>query len=151
MSCHDIGRGMDSVTRVVAEMYINDEITKEVAFRLFRALRKGVNWCDGNEYEATASISGVLCGRCLKVFEDGDDVIEVWDTIADLHGKVYHSRDGGNKYVEQFEELYKAVCEKIGKDFFSRDVPDEIWNEMVSECVCKECFAEILKKCGEER
>lgn len=151
MSCHDIGRGMDSVTRIVAEMYINGEITKEVAFRLFHALRKGVHWCDGNEYEATASISDVLCGRCLKVYEEDDDIIDVWDTIADLHSKAHYNNDGGNKYVEQFEELYKTVCEKRGKDLFSDDVPNEMWNTIVTNCVCKECFAEFLKELGEAK
>lgn len=151
MSCHDIGRGMDSVTQVVAEMYINGEITKDVAYRLFRALQKGVHWCDGNEYEATASISNMLCGRCLKVYGENDDIIEAWDTIADLHGKATYNRDTKNKYVEQFEELYKAVCEKIGKNLFSSNVPNEIWKPLVSPCVCKECFAEILKECGEAR
>ena len=151
MSCHDIGRGMDSVARIVAEMYTNGEITKEVAFRLFYALRKGVHWCDGNEDEATASISNMLCGRCLKVYEEDDGIVDVWDTIGDLHSKVRYNNDNGNKYVEQFEELYKAVCEKGGKEFFCNDVPKEIWNTIVSPSVCKECFAEILKECGEVR
>ena len=85
-----------------------------------------------------------------RVLEDGEDVIDVWDTIADLHSKACYDKDGGNKYVEQFEELYKEVCDKKGKLIFSRNVSNEIWNEMVSESVCKDCFAEILKKCGEE-
>lgn len=151
MSCHDIGRGMDSVARSVAEMYTKGEITKEIAFRLFLALRKGVHWCDGNEDEATASISNMLCGHCLKVYEEDDDIIDVWDTIGDLHSKACHNNDYGNKYVEKFEELYKAACEERGKKFSFDDVPREIWNSIVSPCVCKECLAEILKKCGEVR
>ena len=151
MSCHDIGRGMDSVAKIVAEMYINGEITKEVAFRLFYALRKGVHWCDGNEDEATVSISKMLCGHCLKVYGEDDDILNLWDTIDDLHSKVYFNQDDSNKYVEQFEELYKTVCEETGKKFFRRDVPNKIWDTMVSPCVCKECFAEILKECGEAK
>ena len=35
MSCHDIGRGLDSVTRVVIEMYDTGEITIKTALKLF--------------------------------------------------------------------------------------------------------------------
>ncbi len=151
MSCHDIGRGMDSVTKVVSKMYIDGEITKDVAFRLFHALQKGVHWCDGNEYEATKSISGVLCGRCLKVFKDGEESIDVWNTIDDLYDKVSRDENTDNKYVWKFEMLYKEVCEKIGKTFFGRDIPNVVWDEMVCHNVCETCFAEILRKCSEIR
>ncbi len=149
MSCHDIGRGMDSVTKVVFKMYIDGEITKDVAFRLFRALQKGVHWCDGNEYEATKSISGVLCGRCLKVFKEDEDPIDVWDTVNDLYDKVSRDKDTDDKYVRKFEVLYKDVCEKAGKTFSGNDIPNEVWDEMVCDNICEECFAEILRKCGE--
>ncbi|MBO5731252.1 MAG: hypothetical protein J6R67_08645 [Treponema sp.] len=66
MSCHDIGRGMDSVTQVVIRMYDAGEINSKTALKLFTALKKGVHWCDGNEYEAVLSIFNCRCGNCLK-------------------------------------------------------------------------------------
>ncbi|MCM1168095.1 MAG: hypothetical protein NC401_19090 [Ruminococcus sp.] len=51
----------------------------------------------------------------------------------------------------QFEELYKEVCEERGKPFSGNDMPNEIWNAMVTSFVCKECFAEILKECGKSK
>ena len=42
MSCHDIGRGMDSITQVVIKMYDAEEITSKTALKLFSALKSGV-------------------------------------------------------------------------------------------------------------
>ena len=56
MSCHDIGRGMNSVANVVLDLYESGQISKEGASRLVLACRKGVNWCDGNEGEAVEDV-----------------------------------------------------------------------------------------------
>ena len=42
MSCHDIGRGMDSVTQVVIRMYDAGEINSKTVLKLFTALKKVV-------------------------------------------------------------------------------------------------------------
>lgn len=151
MSCHNIGRGMDSVTKVVAEMYIKKEITKDIAFRLFHALKKGVHWCDGNEYEATASLKDLLCGRCLKQFGDSEHSVNVWDMVDDLDAKTNGWREVGNELVQQYEELFKAICDKKGKGYgksFNGDNAfyDLLEKETVSSDVCESCLTEILNK-----
>lgn len=79
MSCHDIGRGMNSVVDKVIEMYDEGELTVEAARKIIAKARKGVHWCDGNEGEAVASIRRCRCGRCLKEVPSGTPLYSVWD------------------------------------------------------------------------
>lgn len=150
MSCHNIGRGMDSVTKVVAQMYINNEITKDVAFRLFKALRKGVNWCDGNEYEATESISEVLCGRCLKQYSDGEKPVNLYYAEDVLNSKIKDDKEAGDALSLRYRELYKTICEKRNSDhiisFNNSTYWDILSEETATEHVCEECFIDILQK-----
>lgn len=57
MSCHNIGRGMDSVVVQVIKLLEENEISKEAARKIIIACRNEVYWCDGNEYEAVESIN----------------------------------------------------------------------------------------------
>lgn len=75
MSCHDIGRGMASVGREVLRLYDEGRYDKDTAIQLIRATLKGVNWCDGNSYEAAASLS-CRCAHCFrKVNTPKDDLV----------------------------------------------------------------------------
>ena len=66
MSCHNIGRGMNSVAKVVLDLYEEDQIPREAATRLILACRKGVYWCDGNEGEALEDVvERGYCGLCF--------------------------------------------------------------------------------------
>ena len=77
MSCHYIGRGLDSVANVVLDLYESQQISKEGAVRLILACRKGVNWCDGNEGEAIAgTVKRGYCGLC---FEKKENLTNVFD------------------------------------------------------------------------
>ena len=77
MSCHSIGRGMNFVSNKVFELYNCGIISKEAEIQLVHACRKGVHWCDGNEYEAfDGLIEEGICGLC---FEKCDEVTEVYD------------------------------------------------------------------------
>ena len=77
MSCHDIGRGLNSVTKAVVQLLDEKEISKEAAQRLLHACRKGVHWCDGNEGEAMeALVEARYCGLCL---EKADEVKDIYD------------------------------------------------------------------------
>ena len=79
MSCHDIGLGMDSVVEVIVRLYDQSRVSRDAAVELIHAARKGVNWCDGNEYEAIASIEMSRCGRCLKTMQDGyQRILDNW-------------------------------------------------------------------------
>ena len=77
MSCHDIGYGLNSVTKVVLDLYEEGKIDKESASRLILACRKGVNWCDGNEDEAIdEAVDRGYCGLCMEKTEELSDVYD---------------------------------------------------------------------------
>ena len=92
MSCHNIGRGMDSVARVVISLYDEGKFDKDTARRLLVACREGVNWCDGNTDEAIASIRSCRCGRCLAKIVKGEKLFSVWD-VSDEVKKAYDILD----------------------------------------------------------
>lgn len=84
MSCHDIGRGMNSVVKVVIGLYDEGKFDRDTARVLFAACRKGVHWCDGNESEAIASLRGCRCGKCLSVIKKGDKMFSVWNVSYEV-------------------------------------------------------------------
>lgn len=43
MSCHDIGRGLNSVVKVIIKEYDNGKFSQETAKKLIKACRKGVH------------------------------------------------------------------------------------------------------------
>jgi len=84
LSCHNIGRGLNEVVRKVLVEYDAGLVPHESAFRILQQCAKSVNWCDGNEYEATACMYD-RCGRCLQkgmpmfklgVLYDNQEVLE---------------------------------------------------------------------------
>lgn len=75
MSCHQIGEAMNSVVNTVFKLYDANELSKKTAITLIKSLKNGVNYCDGNEYEAVESVSKCRCGRCLKILKPGVDRI----------------------------------------------------------------------------
>lgn len=99
MSCHNIGRGMDSVTQVVIEMYDKKELSKKTALKLFSALKAGVYWCDGNEYEAVESIMNCRCGKCLKKMKPSEKFYNVYDCSIFITGNPWKIL---NKYNEDY-------------------------------------------------
>ena len=94
MSCHNIGRGLNEVVRKVLVEYDAGLVPHESAFRILQQCAKSVNWCDGNEYEATACMYD-RCGRCLQkgmpmfqlgVLYDNQEVLErVREAVIDYH------------------------------------------------------------------
>ena len=84
MSCHDVGRAMNSVVKVAIELYDAEKIDKEATIKIIRACARGVNWCDGNEYEATDYIRRCRCGRCLKMVPKGEKLYSVWYVSHDV-------------------------------------------------------------------
>ena len=118
MSCHDIGRGMDSVTKVVIKMYDNKELSRDAALKIFSSLRRGVHWCDGNEGEAVASIIDCRCGKCLKEIGDEEKLYDI-DDCSDLISKsLWDVLDGYVKYYagwyfckDCFDEIIQEVSD----------------------------------------
>lgn len=92
MSCHDIGRGMNSVVRTTVSLMDEGKISKEAAKTIISCCKQSVNWCDGNEGEAIDYISGCMCGRCMKLVPEGEKLYSVYDVSRDFPD-YYHLDD----------------------------------------------------------
>lgn len=93
MSCHDIGRGMNEIVRLVVTQYDEGRININEAKPILATCAKAVYWCDGNEYEAVDYISGCRCGKCLNMVPKGEFIYPLYD----LEQK-YKPRDLMQKY-----------------------------------------------------
>lgn len=103
MSCHDIGRGMNSVVKVILEMYDNGDLDLPKSKKLIRACERGVHWCDGNEYEAIACMRETRCNKCLRPFEEGEEVADLFNDA------VYDAAYDACRRDEDFETKYGIV------------------------------------------
>ena len=104
MSCHDIGRGMNSVVRVTIGLYDAGRIDKDATAQIIRACARGVNWCDGNKSEAVDYIRRCRCGRCLKMVPKGEKLYSIWDVSFDVPKRYEIDRD--------FKLLSDGLCEE---------------------------------------
>lgn len=77
MSCHDIGRGINTIVERIVELYDEGKYSTETARDLIATSRNGVHWCDGNEDEAVECIRRCRCGRCLKKMKAGEYLFSV--------------------------------------------------------------------------
>lgn len=118
MSCHDIGRGLNSVVALVIQMMDNKEISKDAAKKIIYKARKGVYWCDGNEYEATACINTCRCGRCLKKMKNGEELYSLFDISL--------GHNDTNK-------LFKSIDEQIVTDHLCVDCFDATINAYMND------------------
>lgn len=112
MSCHDIGRGMNSVANVVLDLYESGQINKESASRLVLAFREGVNWCDGNESETVADV--VERGYCGLCFEKKPDLTDIYDNdlkYPDSY-KVFDAYDKSAAHFYLCPECRKKVLDE---------------------------------------
>ena len=99
MSCHDIGRGLNSVVEVVIGLYAQGKLSKEAAIPILYACRKGVNWCDGNEDEAMqALVDTGYCGLCL---EKSDSITNVYENGLEYPEK-YNVFESYDKHAAHF-------------------------------------------------
>lgn len=125
MSCHDIGRGLNTVSMVVIDLYDHGEISVEAARKLLHQCRKGVHWCDGNEYEAVACCYENRCGYCLKKLEPGTPLLDLFSVIRFL----YDLQDIAEYNKSRI--IIDCVEKKAGYDFF-----------------CEDCLARLLMDAG---
>ena len=109
MSCHDIGRGMNSVVKVTIELYDAGKINRESTIKVIRACANGVNWCDGNRDEATDYIRRCRCGRCLKMVPEGEKLYSVWDVSHDVPRRYDIDDDFGLASDGLCEECFDLV------------------------------------------
>lgn len=85
MSCHDIGRGMNSVVKTTISLMDQEKISKDAAKTIINSCARGVNWCDGNTYEATDYIRKCICGNCMRLVPAGEKLYSVWTVSNDVH------------------------------------------------------------------
>lgn len=84
MSCHDIGRGLNTVVETTIGLLENNEISKDAARKIISSCRKGVHWCDGNEDEAIDCIRRCYCGNCMERIAKGKPLYSVWEVSNDV-------------------------------------------------------------------
>lgn len=113
MSCHDIGRGMNSVVREIVTLLDAEKISKEAAKTLILACIRGVYWCDGNDGEAIDYIHQYLCGNCLKKVPEGEKMYSIWDNLP------YQKRN--------------EVVRGIGKEFVSYEFCEECFEHILEK------------------
>lgn len=131
MSCHDIGRGMASVGKVVLRLYDEGKYDYDTAYQLLQATIKGVHWCDGNEHEAAASFSG-RCAYCLKATESPKD-----DLIF------------GTRFFAEASMVYgdDNISERADSEF----VLNLYWkNKLLAAQLCKNCFEKFHRDMDSE-
>ena len=78
MSDHQIGVALNSVLKVVIDLYDEKKINIEAAKKIAIACKNAVNWGDGNEFDATDYISNNRCGYCLELLPKGDKLYSIW-------------------------------------------------------------------------
>lgn len=97
MSCHNIGRGMNSVVEVAVDLFEHDRIDLNACKEIIRACKQGVHWCDGNSEEAIACINEYYCGNCLKRIDHEEKI-----------------------RVSAFQKDYQCVTRYLCKDCYQR-------------------------------
>jgi len=118
MSCHDIGRGMASVGRVVLDLYDKGRFDLNTAKELLEATIRGVNWCDGNDYEAAVSLAG-RCAECLKKAQSPESDL--------IFGNSYFANKSGVDDVVKNEIVEKLYCD----------------SKIMASILCKDCYAKL--------
>lgn len=81
MSCHNIGRGINSITTQIIEEYDAGNLGIEISKKLIRVSINGVNYCDGNEAEAVTDMRDCRCGKCLKKMKKGERIFSAYTTL----------------------------------------------------------------------
>jgi len=140
MSCHNIGRGMNSVVEVVIALLDSGKIDAEAARTIVAACREGVNWCDGNEDEAVESIRRCRCGKCMKAVAKGEFLFSVWDTSQVVRNLEFQRCSGildyGNSKLASdglclkcFDEVVNEFCTNPSAGAEERDYIMKRYNE----------------------
>ena len=131
MSCHDIGRGMNSVVRKIMTLLDSEQISKEAARTLILACIKGVHWCDGNEGEAIGYIHKYLCGNCLKKVPEGGKMYSIFECFP-FPQNFEAAEDLGKELVSL------VLCEECFDDFLEKhNMSQDVKNDPDVECLSR--------------
>ena len=114
MSCHAIGRGMNSIVKTTITLMDQGKIGKEAAKAIIISCANGVYWCDGNTYEATDYIRRCLCGRCMSLVPAGDKLYSIYDVSREVFDRY---RLGDNLATDGLcVDCFDAVLSEYCKD-----------------------------------
>lgn len=80
MSCHNIGKALNSVEICAIELYEAGKIEREVLREILAACRDAVVYCDGNYDEVTEFLDARYCGACLSKRVAGEPLYTIWNT-----------------------------------------------------------------------
>lgn len=105
MSCHDIGRGMASVGEKVLRLYDARKYDEETAKQLLLATIMGVNYCDGNSYEAAASLR-CRCAQCLREVDDPERELVFGERVFQEYSGIYDADAPAGEDAEFVQSLY---------------------------------------------
>ena len=91
-------------------------------------MKNGVNYCDGNEYEAVESVRKCRCGKCLKSLKPEKD--RIYDFVA-------LSSDDYFKILDQEDIAYANLCvectDAVLNDYFHDADAGRKFREKVDE------------------
>ena len=141
MSCHDIGRGMNSVVKVTMELYDSGKIDKESAQKIIYACMRGVHWCDGNEGEATEYIGNCVCGKCMKKIPKGDKLYSIFDVSPDVPNR-FHIDDN-------YELVTSRLCEECFDVLINKHCGDEHAGQRERQYIAEHCQPEEYLSSGQ--
>lgn len=118
MSCHNIGRGVNTIVKSVLELYDKKEISFKAAKKLIIKSRDAVNWCDGNYNEALECMEAsenIRCSCCLEK-KNKEDLLNVYDLPEELYEKYgFLENEGyGDKIVSRF--VCRDCANKMDKE-----------------------------------
>lgn len=128
MSCHDIGRGMNSVVQVTINLFDKGKISLDAAREIIHACRVGVYWCDGNEYEAVESIRNCRCGRCLRKVEKGDIFINTYEFYRYRNDRDLPKFGEINKNLASLRVCRECFIQIVNDYYQKEDAGEEILN-----------------------
>ena len=114
MSCHDIGHALNTVTKTILELLDAKRIDKETARILLHRCERAVYWCDGNEYEATASLDAEYCGICLQKQQGKEWLYSVYATIWGYHKVSNYQKEHNMVGSMMCEACFDKMCAKFG-------------------------------------
>ncbi|MCR5728042.1 MAG: hypothetical protein K6G24_11315 [Lachnospiraceae bacterium] len=141
MSCHDIGRGMNEVVRMIITQYDRECISRETATKLIATCRAAVYWCDGNEGEAVDYIRRCRCGKCLRMIPKGEKLISLWSL-----GYSFISKPGDGDIVDTLRLASDGLCEtcfdNIITMFYSEIDLDELKERIILDLKPEEYLSE---------
>lgn len=112
--CYDI--------REVLRLYDEGKYDRHTAKQLILATLKGVNWCDGNSYEAAVSLA-FRCAHCLKKTENPKEDLIFTSRFFANTSDIYDYDDLESEDAAFVESLYmedKFLAPQICHDCLRR-------------------------------